>query len=303
MPAPPQTGADHQAPSREHTGATGRKDKMSACEEGCITVSHCLHDHHDFEEKDSSMASDMSKSCLTTCEGSCSQLYGEKANLGHSCVSGCEAQHLQIDGLGTSADAQYLSQRVEILEDAVPSIGIKENKTHNVSLNLGGNIQTNVTSNTLLGPMLEKDGISTIGGKKVEDRAITFDLQGNIDNDTIAEETLSKHGKKGVVSYGKRGKEYSENTSINIQGVLSRNGSYMDVSSHYKPHIKRTSVSPPVKKRKGKRRKKRSKRMLRRRPKQNRLKNRKTKKPKADKVGNTVPQEVKTAVKTPVAKG
>lgn len=204
---------------------------------------------------------------------------------------------------GTSTDAQDLSQRMGILEDALPIIGIKENKTHNVSLNLGGNIHTNVTSNNLFGPMLEKDGISTKGGKKVEDKAITFDLQGNIDNDTVAEETLSKHGKKGVVSYGKRGKEYSENTSINIQGVLSRNGSYMDVSSQYKPHFKGTSVSFPMKKRKGKRRKKSSKRMLRRRPKQNKVKIRKTKKPKADKMRNTVPQEVKTAVKTPVAKG
>lgn len=200
---------------------------------------------------------------------------------------------------GTIADAQYLSQRVEILEDAVPSLGVKENKTHNVSLNLGGNIQTNVTSNTVLGPVSEKDDISTKGGKKLENRTIKFDIQGSIDNDTIAEETLSRLGKKGVVSYSKKGKEYSENTSINIQGVLSRNGSYMDVSSQYNPPIKGKSKSPPLRKRK-ERRKKMAKRISHRRPR--RIKNKKPKKTQTKKLGKDSPQKVVKAVKTPITK-
>lgn len=195
-----------------------------------------------------------------------------------------------------------MSQREEALEDAGSGIGIKENKTHNVSLNLGGNILTNVSSNSFLGPMLEKDGISTRGKKNVEDRTVKFNLQGDMDNDTVAQRTLSKHGKRGDISLGKKGKEYSENTAINIQGVISRNGSYVDVSSEYKPLIKRIFKSTPRRRRR-RGRKTRSKRGLGRRPRHNKGKNRKAKKPKPKELGNAIPQEEEKALKTPVVNG
>lgn len=184
---------------------------------------------------------------------------------------------------------------MEVLEDAGRGVGYKENKTHNISLNLGGNIKTNETSNTFVGPKIKKGGISTIGRKKLEDKTIEFDLQGDVDNDTLSEQTVSKHGRKGVVSYGKRGKEYSENASINIQGVLSRNGSYVDVSSKYNPLIKKIFRSRPGKRR---RRVRRSKRPLQRRPRGGKVLIKKPAKPKAKELGNVMPKKV---VKKPVA--
>ncbi|XP_045128252.1 uncharacterized protein LOC123514401 [Portunus trituberculatus] len=211
--------------------ATETLDKVVACDKGCASYSRC----HEVKGRRAATLHDISTLCLAECAASCTELFGSEADLRAACVRGCNGQHQQKYGLAAIGDAQFSSQRLEILDDAATGVGITGNETRNVSLNIEGNIQTDIKAQASSGPNIRKNNVATKGAKKVVDKNIAFNLQGEITNETSSEAALAMHGKGGYVSYGKRGREASQNTSVDIQGVVSQNGSYVDVSSQYIP--------------------------------------------------------------------
>ncbi|XP_063867737.1 uncharacterized protein LOC135104354 [Scylla paramamosain] len=247
-------------------------DKVVACEKGCASYSRC------HEDKGGSVVTlqDISTLCLAECATSCAGLYGSEPDLRAACVGGCNGQHQQQYDLAAIGDAQFSSQRLEILDDAATGVGITGNETRNVTLNIEGNIQTDIKSQASSGPNIRKNNVATKGAKKVVDKNIAFNLQGEISNETSSEASLAMHGTGGYVSYGKRGREASQNTSVDIQGVLSQNGSYVDVSSQYIPAGAKGKLRTGRKMTDGKRKKRRRKR----RSKMRKRRGRSPKKPK-----------------------